>query len=215
MSFVNPSTKLYNNTVVPHGAAMDEHFVGEPIPYLPPPPSFETYPAWQELLYARKLADFGRIWDNIHATHPLQKVDILLPGTVLVPVAPTEAAHKTLKSNLVDGRGDLLFLYDGAMRMLDTQKDGFEKLKSDQMANIPTDNLPKAWLGGLLRQIFPSAIKLISEQHHYAVASRLDGNTLDRCEMPCQFQKQYGLPCAHTILGLLDHDQALTRDRAL
>ncbi|CCE34856.1 uncharacterized protein CPUR_08795 [Claviceps purpurea 20.1] len=38
MSFVNPSTELYNNTVVPHGAAMDEYFVGEPIPDLPPSP---------------------------------------------------------------------------------------------------------------------------------------------------------------------------------
>ncbi|KAG6032988.1 hypothetical protein E4U19_006980, partial [Claviceps sp. Clav32 group G5] len=86
------------------------------------------------------------------------------------------------------------------------------KLKSNQMANLPTNNIPKAWLGGLLRQITPPAIKLISEQHRYAVASRLDGNTLDHCEMPCQFQQQYGLPCAHTILDLLDHDQALTRD---
>ncbi|KAG5993191.1 hypothetical protein E4U52_002148 [Claviceps spartinae] len=30
--------------------------------------------------------------------------------------------------------------------------------------------------------------------------------------MPCQFQQQYGLPCAHSILDLLDHNQALTRD---
>ncbi|KAG6042334.1 hypothetical protein E4U39_006091 [Claviceps sp. Clav50 group G5] len=58
-------------------------------------------------------------------------------------------------------------------------------------------------------QIFPLH-RCIAVQHRYATASRLEGNVLDPCAQPCQFQQQFGLPCAHTIRDLQDRDEDLT-----
>ncbi|KAG6018962.1 hypothetical protein E4U40_007581, partial [Claviceps sp. LM458 group G5] len=76
--------------------------------------------------------------------------------------------------------------------------------------NIRTNDIPKAWLGGLLRQVSPRAIKHIAVQRRNATASRLEGNVLNPCAQPCQFQQQFGLPCAHIIRDLQDRDEDLT-----
>ncbi|KJK84890.1 hypothetical protein H633G_11289 [Metarhizium anisopliae BRIP 53284] len=118
--------------------------------------------------------------------------------------SPTETTHTDVNSHLVTGTGDLLYLHQALVPMIDNKSRSYRQEAVRQIQRRRDQYLKQAWLGKLNLQITYHAIDLLAKQYRFALAA-----LPDQCEpkplLPCtgNFEHQYGLPCSHRILHCL------------
>ncbi|KID81917.1 hypothetical protein MGU_10765 [Metarhizium guizhouense ARSEF 977] len=128
--------------------------------------------------------------------------------------SPTETAHADVKSHLVTGTGDLLYLHQALVTMIDDKSRSYRQEAARQIQRQRDQYLKQAWLGKLDLQITYQAIDLLAKQYRFALAA-----LPDQCEpkplLPCtgNFEHQYGLPCSHRILDCLANGTPLRRSQ--
>ncbi|KID81242.1 hypothetical protein MGU_11379 [Metarhizium guizhouense ARSEF 977] len=128
--------------------------------------------------------------------------------------SPTETAHADVKSHLVTGTGDLLYLHQALVTMIDDKSRSYRQEAARQIQRQRDQYLKQAWLGKLNLQITYQAIDLLAKQYRFALAA-----LPDQCEpkplLPCtgNFEHQCGLPCSHRILDCLMNGMPLRRSQ--
>jgi hypothetical protein len=128
--------------------------------------------------------------------------------------SPTETAHADVKSHLVTGTGDLLYLHQALVTMIDNKSRSYRQEAARQIQRQRDQYLKQAWLGKLNLQITYPAIDLIAKQYRFALAA-----LPDQCDpkplRPCTgiFEHQYGLPCSHRIFDCLMNGTPLRRSQ--
>ncbi|OAQ58186.2 transposase [Pochonia chlamydosporia 170] len=128
--------------------------------------------------------------------------------------SPTETAHADVKSHLVTGTGDLLYLHQALVTMIDKKSRSYRQEAARQIQRQRDQYLKQAWLGKLNLQITYQAIDLIAKQYRFALAALPD----QRKPKPLRactgnFEHQYGLPCSHRILDCLMSGTPLRRSQ--
>ena len=128
--------------------------------------------------------------------------------------SPTETAHADVKSHLVTGTGDLLYLHQALVTMIDNKSRSYRQEAARQLQRQRDQYLKQAWLGKLNLQITYQAIDLIAKRHRFALAALPDQREpkpLRHCTG--NFEHQYGLPCSHRILDCLMNGTPLRRSQ--
>ena len=128
--------------------------------------------------------------------------------------SPTETAHADVKSHLVTGTGDLLYLHQALVTMLDNKSRSYREEAARQIQRQRDQYLKQAWLGKLNLQITYQAIDLIAKQYRFALAALPDQRE-PKSLRPCtgNFERQYGLPCSHRIFDCLLNGTPLRRSQ--
>jgi hypothetical protein len=128
--------------------------------------------------------------------------------------SPTETAHADVKSHLVTGTGDLLYLHQALVTMIDNKSRSYHQEAARQIQRQRDKYLKQAWLGKLNLQITYQAIDLIAKQYRFALAALPDQRE-PKPLRPCtgNFEHQYGLPCSHRILDCLMNGTPLRRSQ--
>lgn len=126
--------------------------------------------------------------------------------------SPTETAHADVKSHLMTGMGDLLYLHQALVTMIDNKSRSYRQEAARQIQRQRNQYLKQEWLGKLNLQITYPAIDLIAKQHRFALAALPDQRE-PKPLRPCtgNFDHQYGLPCSHRIFDCLMNGTPLRR----
>ncbi|UKZ81632.1 hypothetical protein TrVFT333_009404 [Trichoderma virens FT-333] len=128
--------------------------------------------------------------------------------------SPTETAHADAKSHLVTGTGDLLYLHQALVTIIDNKSRSYLQEAARQIQRQRDQYLRQEWLGKLNMQITYPAIDLIAKQHRFALAALPDQREpkpLHHCTG--NFEHQYGLPCSHRIFDCLMNGTPLRRSQ--
>ncbi|KHO11515.1 hypothetical protein MAA_11031 [Metarhizium robertsii ARSEF 23] len=128
--------------------------------------------------------------------------------------SPTETAHADVKSHLETGTGDLLYLHQALVTMIDNKSRSYRQEAARQIQRQRNQYLKQEWLGILNLQITYPAIDLIAKQYRFALAALPDQRE-PKPLRPCtgNFEHQYGLPCSHRIFDCLMNGTPLRRSQ--
>ncbi|KID81049.1 hypothetical protein MGU_11557 [Metarhizium guizhouense ARSEF 977] len=128
--------------------------------------------------------------------------------------SPTETAHADVKSHLVTGTGDLLYLHQALVTMIDNKSRSYRQEAARQIQCQRDQHLKQAWLGKLNLQITYQAIDPLAKQCRFALAALPDQRE-PKPLLPCtgNFEHQYGLPGSHRMLDCLVNGMPLRRSQ--
>ncbi|KID59545.1 hypothetical protein MAN_10589, partial [Metarhizium hybridum] len=88
--------------------------------------------------------------------------------------SPTETAHADVKSHLVTGMGDLLYLHQAPVTVIDNKSRFYRQEAARQTQRQRDQYLKQAWLDKLNLQITYHAIDLLARQYLFALAALPD-----------------------------------------
>lgn len=114
-----------------------------------------------------------------------------------------------IKSFLVHGRSDLLRLYFCVEQMASEQLRLYRTEVANQEVKVRYDMVNREWLGPLPRLISLKALELLVKEYQYALGGRSINNQppqkpLQPCDRDYCVAEQYGLPCRHELLQLME-----------
>jgi hypothetical protein len=195
--------------------------------------------AWKKVIYAPKESGFETAWASFNKSFSQSQGGIIqYISNEYMPFreqwakcfidryrnygqrvnSPVETAHKDLKSYLLKGTADLLTLHECIIQMLAKKERDYNNKAAEMEMRLRRAFLGKLWLGTLTTEISYTAVDLLAREHRRAAAAmpshlRPNPEPLLPCRFDeCTFTQQYGLPCAHYILGQLEASQPLTKD---
>ncbi len=179
------------------------------------------------MVYSFKEEDFNKAWEKMKNEFPDQGEIIAYLEAQWLPVkkewakcyinqylnfgarttSPTESAHRDLKSYLISGKSNLYRLHEVAETMIQNKETWFTQEVDRQAQRQRTKFGGQAWLGSTPREVSYEAIDMIAKQKRLAqgaIPSQL--HPFPPRLQPCtgRFQAQYGLPCSHKILEVLE-----------
>ncbi|EXU94915.1 MULE transposase domain protein [Metarhizium robertsii] len=88
--------------------------------------------------------------------------------------SPTETAHADVNSHLVTGMGDLLYLHQAPVTVIDNKSRSYRQEAARQTQRQRDQYLKQAWLDKLNLQITYHAIDLLARQYLFALAALPD-----------------------------------------
>lgn len=191
------------------------------------------YNAWRCVVFSETEEEFNATWKMMHDAYlPHQRGILRYIEKEYMPLryqwamcyikryrnfgqrvnSPAESSHKTVKSLLVTGTGDLLHLHTSLKKMIDKREREYTERAAKMAMKLKEKYSKRDWLGNIRFTVSYDAVRLISFQYRLAaVALPTARNPVSLPPCTGNFTQQFALPCSHLIHARISRGLTLSK----